>query len=300
MIAAFVFIVRRLMSLDAGKIDYRAFLEPRYFVAVICFIVVSILANVGYAFSWRQIISCLASRRVPFKLVFPVYAKSNIAKYLPGNVAHYVGRQVFGYSLGIKQEKIVAATILEIVYSVCVSALLSLLFAGSIFVDVAVRWIRDNGMLVMAGLCILMALLIIGIILYANGKKRLVQQILSAVKPVEVLRILPLVVPVYCGIFISYGVMFALLMSVNTVVDISNFGIVIAASVASWLIGFITPGVPGGIGVRESVLILMLGPIFSTEIILPAAIIQRVVMIFGDVLAWVASLVIGRKKVSAP
>jgi uncharacterized membrane protein YbhN (UPF0104 family) len=46
----------------------------------------------------------------------------------------------------------------------------------------------------------------------------------------------------------------------------------------------VTPGVPGGIGVREAAMLFILSPFFSSEAILLAAVAQRVIFIIGDVI----------------
>ena len=56
--------------------------------------------------------------------------------------------------------------------------------------------------------------------------------------------------------------------------------------IISWFLGYITPGAPGGIGVRETALILMLSPILGKESTLMASIILRLVTTISDVIAF--------------
>jgi uncharacterized membrane protein YbhN (UPF0104 family) len=92
------------------------------------------------------------------------------------------------------------------------------------------------------------------------------------------------------------GAMFILILSQDVSIDVHDALIVLAASIASYLIGFFSPGVPGGIGVRESALLLMLSPRFPQEIVLTAAILQRFTMILGDVLAWVLGALLAKSQ----
>lgn len=57
--------------------------------------------------------------------------------------------------------------------------------------------------------------------------------------------------------------------------------IVVLFSVA-WVIGFITPGAPGGIGVREALLLFLLTPVIGEEVSLRTAFWFRGVTILGD------------------
>ena len=63
----------------------------------------------------------------------------------------------------------------------------------------------------------------------------------------------------------------------------------------AWLIGFATPGAPAGIGIRELVLIQMLGStIVETELIL-AVLVGRLVTAMGDILYFTIAAVLYAK-----
>lgn len=53
----------------------------------------------------------------------------------------------------------------------------------------------------------------------------------------------------------------------------------------SWLAGFVMPGAPGGIGVKEFVMI-KLGSKNLVEVLTVVAVLQRIILIFGDILAF--------------
>jgi uncharacterized membrane protein YbhN (UPF0104 family) len=71
-----------------------------------------------------------------------------------------------------------------------------------------------------------------------------------------------------------------------------NAFLIVTAYTTLWFIGFITPGVLGGIGLREAMLMLSL--YFPKEAILTSAVVQRFSMVLGDVLAWVLAMVLGK------
>ena len=58
--------------------------------------------------------------------------------------------------------------------------------------------------------------------------------------------------------------------------------IVIGTYSLSWIAGFIVPGAPGGIGIREAVITLLLAGIIPVSDALLAALIFRFVNIIGD------------------
>jgi len=61
-----------------------------------------------------------------------------------------------------------------------------------------------------------------------------------------------------------------------------------AAYVTAWVLGFIVPGAPGGIGVRELVLTLLLSQAAGGEQAAALGILHRVITVIGDFAAYVA------------
>jgi hypothetical protein len=63
------------------------------------------------------------------------------------------------------------------------------------------------------------------------------------------------------------------------------------AYVVAWLVGLVTPGAPAGVGVREMVLIFLLGHAIPETELLPAVVVSRLVTVAGDVLLFVATFI---------
>lgn len=90
------------------------------------------------------------------------------------------------------------------------------------------------------------------------------------------------------------------LMSLSTSVTASAFGADIGllemlfVTSASWLVGFVVVGVPGGIGVREAVFTSLAGGIVGAPMALSLALVSRVVFIAVDLVGAAASNVVAR------
>ena len=71
-------------------------------------------------------------------------------------------------------------------------------------------------------------------------------------------------------------------------VPYSVTGVIIGGFILSWLVGYITPGAPGGIGVRELVLTLLFtdSVFVSSDTITMASALYRGISILGDLLAF--------------
>jgi len=61
------------------------------------------------------------------------------------------------------------------------------------------------------------------------------------------------------------------------------------AYVIAWLAGLVTPGAPAGIGVREAVLLFLLGNVLPHADLLLAVLIGRMVTVFGDTIYFAIS-----------
>jgi len=61
---------------------------------------------------------------------------------------------------------------------------------------------------------------------------------------------------------------------------------IIGLYLLSWLAGFITPGAPSGLGVREVVMMMFLGDFVSVTILTAAMVMHRVLTVVGDVCAY--------------
>ena len=60
----------------------------------------------------------------------------------------------------------------------------------------------------------------------------------------------------------------------------------LGAYLFSWIIGFITPGSPGGIGVREAVMMLICSSFMDDSVIMSYVIMMRFISICADVVAF--------------
>lgn len=110
----------------------------------------------------------------------------------------------------------------------------------------------------------------------------------------------PLAVALYLAFFLSCGLMFwALLGALNGVWQTDLIGIVGLSYATSWLAGKITPGAPGGIGVREAALVLLLGNTIGETEALLLGVALRVVTTFGDFFLLALALMC-RPKMQAP
>ena len=73
-------------------------------------------------------------------------------------------------------------------------------------------------------------------------------------------------------------------------IDGTGAAAIITYYMLAWVLGFIVPGAPGGIGVREAILVLLLSPVIGDTVTLSAALIHRLISIIGDFTGYMIAL----------
>lgn len=297
-VLAFVFIIRTILNMD---IDFSQFghplisigkmIVPAIFMAINCLIG-------GYA--WSKILSYLSEKsiQIPMKSIISVYAKANIAKYLPGNVMQFAGRNVLGAQYGLSQFCMLASTIVEVFLLIFTAFFMVIILSFNIFKE-TVTFIWDDptyrnivifvftvGIICVIGACFF---------LYKKEKYRTVvkkilnKQFFSIFVRVEI-------IDMYS--FFVMGLVFYTSLKGIVGVDV-NIWTAIVASIVSWVVGYIVPGAPGGIGIRETILTLLLANAYGEEIILIGAIVFRIISVIGDILAYLVNVLFIEKSIDS-
>ena len=230
---------------------------------------------------WRILLT-LASQTCLDKHVLFVYLKTVIFKYAPGNVFHFLGRHSLSKSHQLSHQAIAFANGVEILLQLF--AVSFIIMIGSLFFDISLN-IGDYLLLSRTKILLAFSLLIllVGVVLF---KKKYREALVKKEAFFALVRVL-----LYHLVFllgsasILAGVYYFLL-------DVPfTFGIFIQtifASSIAWLLGFVVPGAPGGIGIREAILVLLLPTIMmvSKELVLAGALVYRVVTIVGEALTY--------------
>lgn len=214
---------------------------------------------------WKNILEKCGEKR-SYLWAIKVYGTSQIAKYIPGNIFHYAGRQALGMADSASAKKLAKSTLWELVLLVFSGALFSILIIPLL--------IKINSSYILLLLFFFIAVLFLvnyffQIFLGCNFAKAFRLQIFFLI---------------ISGATFS-AVLFMITQGNVLVNNIDTRWLVIiipAAYVCAWLIGLITPGAPAGVGVREVVLIYLLGGFFNENDLLISVVISRIVTVVGD------------------
>jgi len=267
-------------------------LRPDTYLAIGIAVILISLTSVVSAVAWNILLAGL-SCRVAIVPSTAVYLSTQIAKYLPGNVGHYVGRVAL------------ARTRLKVPAAPAVLSLLQeagLACAGALFIGLGLYCLLPDGTL--HGMSradsyaafLLFAILLIGAVLVAGLLRKrpklhrtIIRKFVDVVPALyPSLWSLPFYIAGYVLVGIAAGVIAASLVPLR----IQDWGVICGAYSLAWIIGFLIPGAPGGLGVRESALVLLLAGTFPRDVVLLIALLARLASVGADVLAFIVGLLL--------
>lgn len=234
------------------------------------------------------------------KIVFELFFQSNFAKYLPGNIFQFVRRSMLASTVNASQAQMGIVTILEIANFVFVNATFAsllltfhLLSGGSLLGLSAAQNLlnvhfthspRLVGALI--SLCLLFLCgLVTGSIWYLKNKRA--YNILERFKEINWIRVFSY----NLGFCIINALVFCLVLLIY--IPLEQFTVARIIETVFWfttsyLIGYLVPGAPGGLGIREALLMLQLSSIYSPNALIATLVVSRLLAVLADVF-WLAS-----------
>ncbi|QJB55674.1 YbhN family protein [Pseudodesulfovibrio sp. zrk46] len=225
------------------------------------------------ALGWHRLLFHLHSALPVFDSLY-IYTRTSIAKYLPGNVGHFVGRNLVASRFGLSHRAVAASSLLEVLCQIAA--------ALSICVWLELPFAMPLPPVVSFLITVLALLAFPVVVLRLLKRKQLEDTDDIAYLPFW--RSITLVCIGDAVFFLSGGAILYML-AVNAGIDLPvgmwDFMPVYAVS---WFLGLVTPGAPAGVGVREAVMITMLEPALGPADALAIAVLFRIATTVGDIL----------------
>ncbi len=223
--------------------------------------------------------------------VVSIYLIAQLAKYLPGNVAHHIGRLVLSEKLRLKRSRVLLSMLIETIWVIGVVVCLAIYYAThneNDFIEVSSTQATVI-VLVLTGVSIFW-----GPVIFRHWFNRIGSWFLlrQETEPRVNLK-LPTLLIVTASLvtyFFNHLILGAIIYLLGAILfdlwasDILTLGSIFAVA---WIVGFFTPGSPAGIGVREFVLISLLHPIYGPDASLAITMVLRLTTISGDTVTWV-------------
>ena len=253
------------------------------------FSLVSIIAIAAIGYAWKLNLEFLSNENLNTNEIFAIFLRAGLSKYLPGNVMQYVTRNLYAQKIGITQTKMAFGSVLEVGLVAIISFVLALVLGREVLFGLLFEYVQVwtyiagiSGLLVIV--CIAAFLLRkTKIALYV--KENIIKQF-SEIKPSKFIAFFLKMTALVTYSHIALGVMFFFMLRAVTGLSDISLLVVLPAYIIAWFIGFVTPGSPAGIGVKETILSLLLAGAYAREYVLVAALLLRVATVLADILAF--------------
>ena len=279
--AALYFVYQNVINIDLeaakAKVSYS------WIPYIIIFITIYVILMGFLATGWRYMLELLHGSELPKWRIIGIYTKTQIYKYIPSNLMHVIARIYFATQLGPSKSNVVQSYFLEIVFMVLIGILIVLTssLTGSFSLsDELINEIRDFSGGKLKGFSL--GILVFGALAIGFYLVKALRNYKSSLNRQNLMRLLKLAILLLAFFYgmglVEYFVFYSLLG-----MDIT-FLYVIALFTITWLGMFVIPGAPGGIGVREFIVITLLSPIYGPDDPTIGIIIFRVITVLGDAL----------------
>lgn len=248
--------------------------------ASLCYTVIYPLTGLA----WRQLLLRQGQNWSPTRLTVFI-GITQLAKYAPGNIAQHICRAAYSFKHGMPVRPYATTVVQETLLAAAASVLIgTLLLAPAAWTST----IADYRPILLGALAISCAgILIFCIDVPANSTNsngpvsKLLHMTGGLPGPSTTLKALT----AYCCNYLTIGVgiwLLALALGLSNV----SYGTATSAFAIAWILGFLAPGAPAGLGAREGVMLLVLKGHASDEQVLQLVMLSRAGTMLGDLLAF--------------
>jgi len=225
---------------------------------------------------------------------FALVGRSQIGKYLPGNVFHYLGRVALGVRSGLPAAPLALAVTVETGLTVVVA--LTVGIVGSLREGAMAPVLSDSfRRSIFTGAAVLAA---IGLLpLVVPRLRRGVRGFVAARRSYYASRQTLVAAVLYSLSFVALGVAIELLLRGVLGVD-SQWGWVQFAwrFALVWVVGLLAIGAPAGLGVREALLLVWFSPVLGESVAVGLAALLRLVTIVADIVVFALTWLLSRSR----
>ncbi len=267
-------------ALPAADLDVLADPTAWAGVVVAALLYAMIIPVSGWA--WSRLLAAKGERRTPTSLAI-LMGRTQLAKYVPGNVAQHALRMALAIRAGVPVQAHVGSVLQETVLAITAS-----LVVGGLCLALDARaWaVVSQVGLQGQGPAIVVAILVAGVVATQLPRFASRWPILAALQmPTPRVAMLPFLA--YITNYLLVGAGLAVLARAMDAPPSLGFLAATGAFALSWVLGFLAPGAPAGLGVREGLMVALLAGTAHSEEVLVFVVLARVATLAGDALAFV-------------
>lgn len=282
-VMSFAYILEALWLYRADLLSWDP--SPGQLVLLVAAALLYGLAGFLLSGAWYRLNRICGRETVSYRRCTRIYGATQLAKYVPGNVFHFIGRHAEGVRAGLSHLTLGCSATLEMIGLLFAAGLLSLvglfylgaqlsailpLSRGSIFAVVAAGFVS---------LFVLLPRLI----------HRIRPETVTEPRQFHVSRLLPVI-----GQYLLFFMLCSVLMTIVTattqdLLSLRILSLAFACYPLAWLAGYLVPGASAGFGIREAVIMLVLGLAIAPWAATLVALLMRVVTVLGDLIFYFLS-----------
>ncbi|MBT5049334.1 MAG: flippase-like domain-containing protein [Rhodospirillaceae bacterium] len=217
---------------------------------------------------------------------------SQFAKYVPGNVAHHIGRVALARAYGLEIPTVIATMTIETGWVVFTGTVIGMI---CVLISAPALLMEGNGLpeiwqLSVAGACGAVAPFL-GAWLIGRWRPGPLSRWIGPT-PLHLPGVPALVAcfGVHTMLYLLMGGMLFLLTHQLFGVASADYWLLTGIFAVAWVAGFIVPGAPGGLGVREAILVAAMGPFYGGATAVAIAILLRLITTVGDGIGFLLGL----------
>ncbi|MCC5651607.1 lysylphosphatidylglycerol synthase domain-containing protein [Nostoc sp. XA013] len=244
---------------------------------------ITLLAHTWAGWIWTWILQEL-NQPVSSPQFIQVYLKTNIAKYLPGNIWHYYGRIVAAKNANISAGAATLSVLLEPLLMLA-AALIIIALCSSQFA--AANTILALQILQLLSLAVVLCAIhprflnpVIHFLYKLKAKKSATSTEQTVPFNLKSYPLRPLLGEL--GFMLLRATGFILTMFALGSLSVNQIPLLLAAFSCAWLLGFVIPGAPGGLGVFEATAYELLQHHFPSALVFSAIALYRLISILAE------------------
>lgn len=284
-----LFIVKKLIGMD---VDISIIGGRNIPVFVLCIAGYAVLVYF-LGKPWKKFVTIITGQKVTGREVYYICTKANLMKYIPGNVFQFIGRNEIALNHDMRHKDVACATLLDTICMVLAALTVAVVFHFKGMMDWFLQYIS---LPFLAGIFLLLCILGIAVLFFIYKK---VPYFRFAFEKDNLFAMVT-GTAFFWIFYLGSAVMFLLILYVvtGTQFPLDKINILIGTWALGYLMGYVMPGAPGGMGIRELVLCFLLQGIVGQDEILLTTVLLRVMNIVGEVIAFMVALLLerGRQK----
>lgn len=267
---------------DINQLQWTLFSIFSFAMAICC----GLLNVTASAYVWKIILSeCNCS--ISFKQSFTIIGLSQIGKYIPGNVMQYFGRASLSTNAKMPLDIVLYSIVIEtliIVLSSLIIIVLGVIYDANKIIILS-KYVNTFSVLRTTIIFSFIVIIIAMVLSYFTSCHEYIRNKIYLVSSKQIL--IPIIVDL--SMYTIFGTIIFVMSHTFWAVDAGHiwFKFVWGFALAS-VIGFIMPGAPGGIGIREAVFVAL----FSAELGVGASLALAILLRLATGLADLATFAI--------